>query len=126
MHSLRLHEQAWVICQNPDSFDPVKRALAGWVLAHSSYGCKADASFGYDRKGSKSKKPDNKRENFTAACEERLRRTQIACGDAVRIIKSRDVPDGFFYLDSPYAGAGRERYSTAFRLNVTIKHLLSL
>jgi DNA adenine methylase len=110
LHSRRLHEQAWVVYQNPDMFDPVKRAWAIWVLANSSYGCKLNGTFGYDRKGCNSKKLDNKRENFTAAYGERLRRAQIECCDAVRIIKSRDVPDGFFYLDPPYVGADQGHY----------------
>ncbi|MDR2798675.1 MAG: hypothetical protein LBB80_10065 [Treponema sp.] len=29
---------------------------------------------------------------------------------AIRIITSRDVPDGFFYLDQPYIGADQEYY----------------
>jgi DNA adenine methylase len=110
LHSRRLHEQAWVIYQNPDMFNPVKRAWAIWVLANSSYGCKLNGTFGYDRKGCNSKKLDNKRENFTTAYEKRLRRAQIESCDAVRIIKSRDVPDGFFYLDPPYVGADQGHY----------------
>ena len=91
-------------------FDAVKRAWAIWVLANASYGCKLNGTFGYDRKGCNSKKLDNKRENFTTAYEERLRRAQIECGDAVRVIKSRDVPDGFFYLDPPYVGSDQGHY----------------
>jgi DNA adenine methylase len=30
--------------------------------------------------------------------------------DAVRLIKSRDVPDGFFYLDLPYVGTDQGHY----------------
>jgi DNA adenine methylase len=110
LHSRRLHGQAWVVYQNPDMFDEVKRAWAIWVLANSSYGNKLNGTFGYDRQGGNSQKLDNKRENFTSAYEERLRRTQIECGDAVRIIKSRDVPDGFFYLDPPHVGADQGHY----------------
>ena len=110
LHSRRLHDRAWVVYLNPDMFDPVKRAWAIWMLANASYGCKLNGSFGYDRTGCTSKTLDNKRENFTAAYEERLRRTQIECCDAVRVIKSRDVPDAFFYLDPPYVGAEQGHY----------------
>jgi DNA adenine methylase len=111
LHSRRLHGQALVVYQNPDMFTEVKRAWAIWVLANASYGCKLTGTFGYDRQGSNSKKLQNKRENFTAAYEERLGRAQIECGDALRIIKSRDVPDGFFYLDPPYVGADQGHYN---------------
>jgi DNA adenine methylase len=62
-------------------FDPVKRAWAVWVLANSSYGCKLNGSFGYDRKGGNSKKLDTKRTEFTATCADRLRHVQIECCD---------------------------------------------
>lgn len=110
LHSRRQHDQAWVIYRNPDLFDPVKRAWAVWTLANSSYGNKLCDVYGYDRVGTTSKKMDNKRQNFTSAYADRLRRTQIENCDAVRIIKSRDVPDGFFYLDPPYVGADQGHY----------------
>jgi DNA adenine methylase len=128
LHSRRLHDQAWVVYQNPDMFNEVKRAWAIWVLANVSYGCKLDGSFGYDRKGCNSLKLDNKRENFTAAYEKRLRRAQIECCDAVRIIKSRDVPDGFFYLDPPYVGADQGHYDgyTQEDFNILLETLQNL
>jgi DNA adenine methylase len=39
-----------------------------------------------------------------------MQRTQIECCDALRIIKSRDVPDAFFYCDPPYVGADQGHY----------------
>jgi DNA adenine methylase len=35
---------------------------------------------------------------------------QIECCDALRIIRSRDVKDAFFYLDPPYVGADQGHY----------------
>jgi DNA adenine methylase len=110
LHSRKQHDHAWVIYQNPELFDPIKRAWAVWVLANSSYGGKLNGQFGYDRTGSNSAKLDNKRLTFTDAYALRLRHTQIECCDALRIIKSRDVPDGFFYLDPPYVGANQGHY----------------
>jgi DNA adenine methylase len=110
LHSRRQHQHAWVIYQNPDMFDPVKRAWALWMLANTSYGCKITGSFGYDRTGGTAKKMDNKRAGFAPEYAERLKRVQIECCDALRIIKSRDAPDGFFYLDPPYVGADQGHY----------------
>jgi DNA adenine methylase len=110
LHSRRQHDHAWVIYNNPDLFNPVKRAWAVWILANSSYGCKITSVFGYDRSGTNAKKMDNKRVGFTAEYADRLKRVQIENCDAVRIIKSRDVPDGFFYCDPPYVGADQGHY----------------
>jgi DNA adenine methylase len=46
LHSRQQHRQAEVVYANPDMFDRVKRALAVWMLANMSYGCKLDGSFG--------------------------------------------------------------------------------
>ncbi|MDR0586030.1 MAG: DNA adenine methylase [Treponema sp.] len=44
----------------------------------------------------------NKRESFTENYAIRLQRTQIECCDALRVIRSRDMPDAFFYIDPPF------------------------
>jgi DNA adenine methylase len=99
-----------VIYANPDMFSPVKRAWAIWMLANRSYGSKLDGSFGYCRKGTSTRKINGKRESFTIDCANRLQNVQIECGDALRIIKSRDTPTSFFYLDPPYVGADQGHY----------------
>ena len=110
LHSRKFHRQAEVIYSNPEMFDRVKRAWAVWVLANGSYGCKLDGSFGYDRTGGTSKKLANKREGFTIDYAIRLQKVQIECCDALRVIRSRDVPDAFFYCDPPYVGADQGHY----------------
>jgi DNA adenine methylase len=91
-------------------FDRVKRAWAVWMPANISYGCKLDGSYGYDRSGTTSKKLANKRADFTADYAIRLQRAQIECCDALRIIRSRDTPEPFFYLDPPYPGTDQGHY----------------
>jgi DNA adenine methylase len=110
LHSRLQHRQARVINENPEMFDRVKRAWAVWMLANGSYGCALDGGFGFDRTGGGSKKLDNKRAGFTVDYAIRLQRTQIECCDALRIIKSRDAPDAFFYCDPPYVGADQGHY----------------
>jgi DNA adenine methylase len=110
LHSRKQHHQAEVIYQNPEMFDRVKRAWAVWMLANSSYGCMLDGGFGYDRVGTTSKKLDNKRAAFSAGYAARLQRVQIECCDALRVIRSRDVSDAFFYIDPPYVGADQGHY----------------
>jgi DNA adenine methylase len=91
-------------------FDRVKRAWAIWMLANGSYGCKLNGAFGYDRIGISSKKLDNKRAGFTVDYAVRLQRAQVECCDALRIVRSRDAKDAFFYLDPPYVGADQGHY----------------
>jgi DNA adenine methylase len=110
LHSRDRHRQARVIYENPDMFDRIKRAWAVWLLANGSYGCMLDGGFGYDRTGSTSKKLANKRANFSVDYAVRLQRVQIECCDALKIIRSRDIEDAFFYLDPPYVGSDQGHY----------------
>ncbi|NVP23987.1 DNA adenine methylase [Treponema phagedenis] len=110
LHSREKHRQAQVIYANPDMFDRIKRAWAVWMLANISYGYKLDAVFGYDRTGCASKKLANKRKGFTEEYAIRLQNTKIECCDALRIIRSRDTEEAFFYVDPPYVGADQGHY----------------
>jgi DNA adenine methylase len=110
LHSRKQHHQAEVIYQNPEMFDRIKRAWAIWMLANGSYGCMLDGGFGYDRTGTTSKKMSNKRALFSVDYAIRLQRVQIECCDALRIIRSRDTVETFFYLDPPYVGSDQGHY----------------
>jgi DNA adenine methylase len=111
LHSRKKHQQARVIYENPDMFDRVKRAWAIWMLANSSYGCMLDGGFGYGRVSpSLSRNLAHKREAFAIDYAVRLQKTQIECCDALKIIRSRDCQDAFFYLDPPYVGADQGHY----------------
>jgi len=80
------------------------------MLANGSYGCMLDGGFGYDRTGTTSKKLANRRTDFNVDYAIRLQQVQIECCDALRIIKSRDTPETFFYLDPPYVGTDMGHY----------------
>jgi DNA adenine methylase len=110
LHSRRQRRHAEVVYQNPDMFDRIKRAWAVWMLANSSYAHSLDGGYGYDRSGRASKSLANKRAGFTSDYAVRLQRAQIECCDALRIIRSRDAEDAFFYCDPPYAGADQGHY----------------
>jgi DNA adenine methylase len=110
LHSRKQHHQAEIIYENPEMFDRIKRAWAVWMLASISYGNKLDGGFGYDRIGGSSKKLHNKRTNFSVDYAVRLQQVQIERCDALRIIKSRDTADTFFYLDPPYVGSDQGHY----------------
>jgi DNA adenine methylase len=102
LHSRKTHRRACIIFENPDMFDAVKRAWAVFALANMSFGGDMTAGFGYDLSGWETRALSAKVESFTEAFAKRLRNTQIECCDALKIIKTRDTPDTFFYLDPPY------------------------
>jgi DNA adenine methylase len=111
LHSRKLHKHAQGVYENPELFDRIKRAWAVWMLANSSYGNILDGGFCYDKTtGGTTKKLANKRLNFTGEYAIRLQNTQIESGDALKIIRSRDSAEAFFYCDPPYVGADQGHY----------------
>lgn len=112
LHSRDLHRKASVIYNNPDMFSEIKRAWAFWTLASQSFASIIDGSWGYDiKKGTTSIKITNKRESFTEDYAIRLQGVQVECTDAIRIIKSRDSKDSFFYCDPPYYNSDCGHYN---------------
>jgi len=102
LHSRGLHRKATVIYENPDMFDKVRRAWAVWVLAAESFGAMLNGSYGYDLTGSTAIKTRNKRDSFSLDYAVRIQDVEIECADALRIIRSRDSAETFFYCDPPY------------------------
>jgi len=110
LHSQRQHRNASVIYSNPHLFTRIQRAWAVWILSTQSFGARLNGSFGYDRTGATSKAINNKIEAFTLDYSVRLQRVQIECADALRIIRSRDTPNTFFYCDPPYPETDQGHY----------------
>lgn len=103
LHSRDLHRKAKVIYDNPDMFSEIKRAWAVWTLANQSFSSMLDGTWGYDiKKATMPKKLQNRKEGFTEEFAIRLQNVSIECTDALRIIRSRDTADAFFYCDPPY------------------------
>lgn len=111
LHSRDIHHTAQVINNNPKLFSELKRAWAIWVLSAQSFASGLDRDWGYDiKKNSTSKKVHNKREGFTEEYAVRLQQVQIECTDALRIIRSRDTVNSFFYCDPPYYNSNCGHY----------------
>lgn len=110
LHSRKLHRHAQIVYENPDMFDRIKRAWAVWILGNCSFGNNFIAGFGYDRTGAETRKLAHKRKEFTEDIGVRLQNVQIECCDALRVIRSRDTKDTFFYLDPPYVGSFQGHY----------------
>lgn len=111
LHSRDLFRKASVIYNNPDMFSEIKRAWAVWCLAAQGFAGILDGSWGYDKaKNTTSKKISNKRHSFTEEYAIRLQNVQIECADAIRIIRSRDGAEAFFYCDPPYFNSDCAHY----------------
>lgn len=103
LHSRSMFNDSSVIYNNPHMFSRIERAWAVWVQAAQSFSSMLDGSWGYDKsKGTTSQKITNKRDAFTLDYAIRIQNVQIECTDALRIIRSRDSKDAFFYCDPPY------------------------
>ncbi|MBI2968889.1 MAG: DNA adenine methylase [Bacteroidetes bacterium] len=109
LHSRQLWKKARVIYENPEMFSDVKRAWAFWTLANQGFaGLLTSWSFGKD--DSKEDSVAKKREDFSKMYADRLKKVQIECNDAVRVIKLRDYKKAFFYCDPPYINTHQGHY----------------
>jgi DNA adenine methylase len=111
LHSRTAFGDASYIYNRPHMFDRVQRAWAIWCLAAQGFAGILDGTWGYDvAKNTTSKKISNKREAFTEDYAIRLQNVQIECTDALRIIRSRDNDNAFFYCDPPYFNSDCAHY----------------
>lgn len=111
LHSRDLHRKAWVVYNNPDMFNQIKRAWAVWILSTQSFAGMLDGSWGFDiSSNTTTKKINTKRDGFTKTLAHRLQRCQFECADALYVIASRDTKDSFFYCDPPYFNSDLGHY----------------
>jgi Site-specific DNA methylase len=110
LHSRELHTEARVVYEHPKMFGRIKRAWAVWMLANESFGAMFDGGWGYDKSGQTTKKISSKREEFTEELAIRLQNVQIEYTDALKIIRSRDTEETFFYCDPPYPDTDQGHY----------------
>jgi DNA adenine methylase len=109
-HSRAQYKRAKTIYKNPDRYDSVARAWAFWYLCNGSYGCGIGKGWGYNLSGDKSIDMMNKRAGLISAYANRLETVYIECYDAIKIIKSWDTPETFFYCDPPYPDTAQGHY----------------
>jgi len=93
-----------------NSEDDLLKAWAFWVLNLLCFSSDMSAGFAHKNSSGAAKLTKSKRDNFTDKYSKRLERTEIFCRDALDIIKLKDTPDTFFYIDPPYVSSDCGHY----------------
>lgn len=96
--------------QEEEVTDQVACAWSVWTQANMSFSSMFGAGFGYDKQGKTALRLANKKNRFTHAYQERLKRVTVESYDVLKVIKAYDAPDTFFYLDPPYVSSDQGHY----------------
>lgn len=124
-HSRKVHREAEFVLKNAEHFSEVKRAWAFWVQTNMSFSSRLFGGYAYERKSDKTvKRTLNKKLNFNKQLFNRMSLVDIECNDALQVIKSRDTPNTFHYVDPPYFNSDCGHYKGYTEQNFT--DLLSL
>lgn len=109
MLSRAAHQDAYVMHQSPHLFTDLQLAWAFWVLTQQGFCGSISETWSYSAQ-KPSKYIANKKDAFVEAYAERLKYVQLECDDALRVIKTRDKVDTFFYIDPPYFNSDMGHY----------------
>ncbi|UZO81390.1 DNA (cytosine-5-)-methyltransferase [Aquimarina sp. ERC-38] len=110
-HSRKLHTEAKEILLDSSEKDKIKKAWAFWVQTNMSFSSRIYGGYAYERKtNGVSRTILNKKNQFTKDICERLDLVDIECNDALKVIRSRDTKESFFYVDPPYFNSDMGHY----------------
>lgn len=90
--------------------DKLEYAWAFWVQTNMSFSNKLLAGFAFANDSSRVKQTGNKRMQFENVFYDRIKYVEIFNRDAIELIKMKDTPDTFMYLDPPYAESNCGHY----------------
>lgn len=124
MHSEYEYHKAGVLLKAGLQGNPVEFAWAFWVHTNMSFGYKLHAGLAFRNDGMRMASTANKRAAFTHALSARLARVEIFNRDALDLIRLKDSPNTFFYLDPPYPEADAGHYDKGKELYYDLLALL--
>lgn len=107
------HKKARKIYNNPSGHSDIDIAWSLWVMTNMSIMATPQGCWKYDNGTGGSHVGvtlEKRRTSFTKKISERLQYVQISCRDALSVIRQRDTPETFFYLDPPYIGCDQKHY----------------
>lgn len=109
-YSREVYKAAMFVYSHPYIHSDIHKAWAFWVCCIQGYANKIGSWRGSCLTHKEAALNFNKKEAFGAHLSERLQYTQIECVDAVALIKSKDTPETFFYIDPPYVDSNQGHY----------------
>lgn len=114
LHSESMYYHAKDLWNDRVEASDIEKAWAFWVITNGSFAGSTHGGWKWCN-GTSGGQTGNfmrgKRNDFSEHLHRRLDNVQISCRDALRVIKERDHPDTFFYLDPPYPGSYQGHYS---------------
>lgn len=124
LHSEYEYQKAARILKAGLNGNRVEYAWAFWVQTNMSFGKKLFGGFAFGNDGSRPAVSAAKRSAFTAALSERLARVEIFNRDALELIRAKDGPQTFFYLDPPYPESDAGHYDNGKEVYYSLLELL--
>lgn len=110
MHSEEEYIRAGEVLNAGLQGNEVDFAWAFWVQTNMSFSSKLHGGFAFGRDERCAASISNKRAAFTSALSSRLSRVEIFNRDALDLIRLKDGPSTFFYLDPPYPESDAGHY----------------
>jgi DNA adenine methylase len=127
LHSEHMYRHAKDVWSERAESGETERAWAIWLITNGSFTGSMHGGWKWcngPNGGHAGTFIKGKRNEFTARLHDRLDSVQISCRDALRVIRDRDTPETFFYLDPPYPNCNQQHYSGYTEEN--LEELLSL
>lgn len=110
LYSREVYKAAMFVYNHPYIHSDIYKAWAFWVCCIQGYSNKIGSWRGSSTRHKEALLNFNKKEAFTIDLSERLKTTQIECTDAVKLVKDKDTPETFFYIDPPYVDSNQGHY----------------
>lgn len=131
-YSRRVYDFSLQVYKFAEFHEPVRRAWATWIQCNVSFAGKIGAGWAYDNKPNDggqdkwalayhAKRLSFADQDHLQAVNDRLAHVQFECRDALYVIKQRDHPSAFHYIDPPYPNTEQGSYA-----GYTIEHYTQL
>lgn len=106
------HLEALAIWNDPKSYSDLQQAWAFWLTCNFSFSNKPGGGIKYSNHQTSPVPTQmrNKKKRFTDWLVSRLESVTIENGDALTILRSRNVTKAFHYIDPPYFNADMGHY----------------